>query len=77
MNMHIQDSFAQALLCNATKDVYNIDKAGILLSVLGSFELLVASDNLRSHRVSGVQRTLFTAMKYISTDGGYLPPLVI
>ena len=59
------------------ENVYNMDKTGVLLSILGSLKVLVASDDLRSYRGTGVQRSLITAMECISGDGRYLDPLVI
>ena len=54
-----------------------MDETGVLLSVLSSLEVLASQDDLRSYRGAGVKRTLVTAIKRISADGGSLPPLII
>jgi hypothetical protein len=59
------------------ENVYNMDKTGVLLSVLGSLKVLVSRQNLRNYRGTGVKRTLVTAVKCISTDGRCPMPLII
>ncbi len=59
------------------KNVYNIDKTGVLLSKLGSVKALVSRDNLQGYRGSVVKQTLVTAIKCISADSRALHPLII
>ncbi|KAJ5471897.1 hypothetical protein N7539_008466 [Penicillium diatomitis] len=56
-------------------NVYNMDEAGVLLSVLNSLKVLVGKDDLRKHRGTTVKRTLVTAVECISADGRSLHPL--
>ena len=59
------------------ENVYNMDETGVLLSVLGSSRYLVSSEMQKTHRGTGSQRTLITAVECISADGRSLPPLII
>jgi hypothetical protein len=59
------------------ENVYNMDKTGVLLSVLGSSKYLVSAEMHKTHRGTGTKRTLITAVECISADGRSLPPLII
>ena len=59
------------------ENIYNIDKTGVLLSVLNSLKVLVSKNELRNYRGVGVKRTLITAIECVSIDGRYLHPLII
>ena len=60
-----------------SRNVYNLDETGVLLSQLRSRKVLVQSDDLRRHRGAPVNRTLITAIECIAADGSYLPPLIV
>jgi hypothetical protein len=60
-----------------TKNIYNTDETGVLLSILNSLKVLVGKNELKTYRGAGVKRTLITAIECISTDGRYLHPLII
>jgi hypothetical protein len=66
-----------ASLTILTKNIYNIDKTGVLLSILNSLKVLVGKNELKTYRGAGVKRTLIIAIEYISVDGQYLYPLII
>ncbi|CBY01013.1 hypothetical protein LEMA_P021430.1 [Plenodomus lingam JN3] len=51
------------------KNVYNMDKTGIMLSMLGSVKVLVGKDDRRSYRGASVKRTMVTAIECISASG--------
>jgi hypothetical protein len=59
------------------ENIYNMDKTGVLLSVLNSLKVLVDKNELRNYRGAGVKRTLITVIKCISADSRYLHPLII
>ncbi|KAH9860126.1 hypothetical protein IAQ61_011910 [Plenodomus lingam] len=59
------------------KNVYNMDKTGIMLSMLGSVKVLVGKDDRRSYRGASVKRTMVTAIECISASGEYLNPMII
>jgi hypothetical protein len=43
------------------ENVYNIDKTGVMLCMLGSIQVLVSKDDPRDYRGVGVKRTMVTA----------------
>jgi hypothetical protein len=51
------------------ENVYNMDEAGVMLSMLGSVKVLVGRDDLRDYRGAGVERTMVAAIECISADG--------
>jgi hypothetical protein len=59
------------------ENVYNMDKTGVLLSMLGSIKVLVGKDDLQGHRGASVKRTLVTAIKCVSANSRSLSPLII
>jgi hypothetical protein len=59
------------------ENVYNMDKTGVILSMLGSLKVLVGRDDLRAYRGVGVKWTIVTAIKCISADGRSLHLLII
>ena len=60
-----------------SKNVYNMDETGVMLSMLGSIKVLVGKDDLRDYRGAGVKRTTVTAIECISADGRSLLPLIV
>ncbi|KAF2786345.1 hypothetical protein K505DRAFT_412019 [Melanomma pulvis-pyrius CBS 109.77] len=48
------------------ENVYNIDKTGVMLSMLNSVKVLVSKDDLRGYRGARVKRTIVTAVECIS-----------
>ena len=60
-----------------SKNVYNMDETGLMLSKLGSVKVFVGKDDPRDYRGAGVKRTMVTAIECISADGRSLPPLVV
>jgi len=59
------------------KNVYNIDKTGVMLSMLGSVKVLVGKDNTQDYRGVRVKRTIVTTIKCISADSRYLNLMII
>lgn len=59
------------------ENVYNMDETGVMLSMLGSVNVLVGKDDHRDYRGARVERTMVTAIECISADGRYLDPMVI
>jgi hypothetical protein len=59
------------------ENTYNINKTGVLLSVLNSLKVLVGKHKLKTYKGVGVKRTLITAIECISADGRCLHPLII
>jgi hypothetical protein len=51
------------------ENVYNMDKTGVMLYMLGSIQVLVSKDDLRDYRGTGVKRTMVTAIECISANG--------
>lgn len=60
-----------------TKNVYNMDEIGVMLSILGSVNVLVRKDDYRDYRGARVERTMVTAIECINADSRYLDPLII
>lgn len=58
------------------KNVYNMDKTGVMLSKLSSVKVLVGKDN-RGYRGARVKRTMVTAIKCVSANGRPLNPMII
>ncbi|KAF2801453.1 uncharacterized protein BDZ99DRAFT_403299, partial [Mytilinidion resinicola] len=59
------------------ENVYNIDKTGVILSILSSVKVLIGKDNLQDYRGAGVKRIIVTAVKCISSNSRALLPLII
>ncbi|KAF2005033.1 hypothetical protein P154DRAFT_425851, partial [Amniculicola lignicola CBS 123094] len=59
------------------EDVYNIDKIGVILSILGSVKVLTGKDNIRKYRGVQVKYITITTIEYISTNSRYLNPIII
>jgi hypothetical protein len=59
------------------ENVYNMDKTGVILSMLGSIKVLDGRKDLRDYRGARVKRTVVAAIECISADGRYLNPMVI
>jgi hypothetical protein len=59
------------------ENVYNMDKTGVMLSMLGSAKVLVGKDEQQGGRGGSVKRTMVTAIECISADGRVLLPLII
>jgi len=57
------------------ENTYNMDETGVLLSLLNSIKVLVSRDEMKTHRGTGVKRTLITAVECVSADGRYLVKL--
>lgn len=53
-----------------------MDKTGVMLSMLISVKVLIGRDNLRKHRGVGVERTIITAIEYVSGGGRSLLLLI-
>lgn len=60
-----------------TENVYNIDEIGVMLSVLGSVNVLVRKDDYRENRGARVESTIVTAIECINADSRYLDPMII
>jgi hypothetical protein len=58
------------------ENVYNMDEAGVMLSMLGSVKDLVGKGNKQKYRGVRVKRTTVTAVECINVDGRY-PNLII
>ena len=59
------------------KNVYNMDKTGVMLSIPGTIKVLISKHNKRDYRDVQVKRTIMTTIEYISSDSRYLNPIVI
>jgi hypothetical protein len=59
------------------ENVYNMDETGVMLSMLGSVNVLVGKDDQRDYRGARVERTVVTAVECISANGRFLDPMVI
>ena len=59
------------------KNVYNIDKTRVILSIPGSVKVLVSKYYKQDYRGVQVKRTTVTAIECISGDGRYLNPIII
>jgi hypothetical protein len=59
------------------ENFYNMDKTGVMLSMLGSVKVLVGKDNKRKYRGARVKRITVTAIECISGDGRHLNPMII
>ena len=59
------------------ENIYNMNETGVMLSKLGSANVLVGKDNLRDSRGAGVKRTMVTTIECISAGGRSLLPLII
>ncbi|OCK86886.1 uncharacterized protein K441DRAFT_597265, partial [Cenococcum geophilum 1.58] len=59
------------------ENIYNIDKTGVILSILGSIKVLISKDNIQDYRGARIRRTMATAIKCISGNGRYLTPIII
>jgi hypothetical protein len=59
------------------ENIYNINKTGVILSILGSVKVLVSKNNLRDYRGVGVKRTMVTIIKYVSADGWALLLIIV
>jgi hypothetical protein len=47
------------------KNIYNINKTGVLLSVLNSLKVLINKTKLRNYKGVKVKRTLIIIIKYV------------
>jgi hypothetical protein len=54
-----------------------MDETDVMLSMLGSVNVMLGKDDMRNYRGALVKRTMVTAIKCISGDGRYLSPLII
>jgi hypothetical protein len=59
------------------ENVYNMDKMGVLPSVLVSSKYLVSAEMHKTHRGAGLKGTLITAVECTSADSRRLPPLIV
>ncbi len=59
------------------ENVYNMDKTGVMLCMLGSIQVLMSKDDPRDYRGAGVKRTMVTAIECISANGRSLLPMII
>ncbi|TVY62737.1 hypothetical protein LSUE1_G009366 [Lachnellula suecica] len=59
------------------ENVYNMDETGVMLSMLGSIQVLIDKDDPRDYRGAVIKRTSITAIECISGNGRFLPPMII
>lgn len=59
------------------ENVYNMDETGVMLSMLNSVKFLVGKDDIRGYRGARIERTMVTAVEFISADGSCLNPIII
>ena len=59
------------------ENIQNIDKTGVVLSILGSVKVLVSKHDRRDYRGARVKHTTVTTIEYISADSRYLNPMII
>jgi len=58
------------------ENVYNIDKTGVMLSMLGSIKVLVSRSDMQNYRGARVKREAVTAIECINANGRHLNPMV-
>lgn len=59
------------------RNVYNMDKTGVMLSMRGSAQVLVSRDDPQKCRGARVKRVTVTAIECISADGRFLDLMII
>jgi hypothetical protein len=59
------------------KNVYNIDKTGVMLYILNSVKVLIGKDDPRDYRGAGVKRTTVTTIECISINSRSLLLIII
>ena len=59
------------------ENLYNMDKTGVILSILGSVKVLVGKHNIQDYRGIQVKCTTMTTIKCISANSRYLNPIII
>jgi len=59
------------------ENVYNMDKTGVMLFMLGSVKVLMDKDDPRDYRGAVVKRTTVTAIECISTNSRFLSFMII
>jgi hypothetical protein len=60
-----------------SENVYNMDKTGVMLCMLGSIQVFVSKDDLQDYRGTDVKCTMVTAIECISANGRFLLPMII
>lgn len=59
------------------ENIYNIDKTGVILSILGSIKVLLGKNDIRTYREARIKRKVVTAIEYVSANSRYLNPIII
>jgi hypothetical protein len=59
------------------ENVYNMDKTGVMLCMLGSIKVLISKDNPQDYRGVGIKHTMVTAIECISASGRSLLLMII
>jgi hypothetical protein len=59
------------------EDIYNIDKMGVMLSILGCVKVLVDKDNPRAYQSACVKWIIVITIECVSIDGRLLYLLII
>lgn len=59
------------------ENVYNMNKTGLMLSMLGSVKVLLGMDDMRKYGSARFKSTTVTAVECVSGDGRYLNPMII
>ncbi|OCK74024.1 hypothetical protein K432DRAFT_311541, partial [Lepidopterella palustris CBS 459.81] len=59
------------------KNVYNIDKTSVILSMPGSVKVLISKNNLQGYKGARIKRTVVTAAKCVMSNSRYLNSIII
>ncbi|KAH7119014.1 hypothetical protein B0J11DRAFT_441005, partial [Dendryphion nanum] len=59
------------------ENVYNIDKIGVMLSILNSIKVFISKANIQQYRGAYIKQIIVTTIKYISANSRYFNPIII
>jgi hypothetical protein len=59
------------------KNIYNINKTGVMLYIFGSVKILVNKDDLRDYKDAAVKHTIVTTIECINTNSRSLLLIII
>ena len=59
------------------RNIYNIDKIRIILSILGSIKVLIGKDDIRDYKGIHIKRTTVITIEYILAANESLKPMII
>ncbi|PMD67455.1 uncharacterized protein K444DRAFT_515379, partial [Hyaloscypha bicolor E] len=59
------------------ENIYNINKTGIILYILGSIKILINKNNLQNYKDISIKYIIVTIIKYINTNNKSLLLIII